>query len=413
MLHNSRLAARALGLVLALALAPVAFAQAAADADDDWSRPTGSAAGRAGWGGVAEWRGLLLRPGGEDDAHAHQALLRLTFEREFAAGHQLVAHAQWEHARASTQQMLLRLQQATPPADRALRLFRQWQHAPNANTVGFDWLYLQGGWRHGRYAVGRQPIAPSIGRLWAPADLFAPFRPSDLERLYKPGVDAAQLVFFAAERIALTTVLSADRDTQGGVQAHWQQRAELEAPWGRSFVMVGSRRSQRIAAAGIQVNNLAGNDVYAELLWHHGPLALPGIDGRASGVRALLGASRKLVGDTVATLELFHQSRGTGDPAQYDAFVQRAAAIHLPHLGVGRLYTGMAVSARPHPLVGIDTLLLANLDDGSAALVGSLVHTPLPNLRVRVTLAAPVAGASASEYRRAGRAVQLVLQKFF
>lgn len=364
------------------------------------------------WGGVVEARQIVLQPRDEPTARVQQAVFRLTFEHRLAAGPALTAHAEWQSLHASHASALQRLAQAAPAADRAWRLARQRQSARDDHTLGFDWLYLQGGFPRGRYTVGRQPITPSIGRLWSPADLFAPFLPNDLERLYKPGVDAAQLSFFPTERLALTTVASGDRH-DGEIRWHAQQRADLEAAWGKSFALIGTRRAQRLVAVGGQVNGVAGNDLHAELLWHRGPQALGIDDRKQDGVRAVLGATRKLAANTVGTLEYFHQSRGTRDPARYDAFARGAADIDLPFIGVGRHYAGLSVSSRPHPLFGVDLLLLANLGDRSAAATVALEYTPLPDLKLRSTLSLPAAGAAASEYRRAGRALQLGLQWFF
>lgn len=367
------------------------------------------------WGGVAQWRSIALRPTGDPSARVHEAALRLTYEHAFEAGPSLTAHAQWQRLHASNTQMLQQLRQAAVVADRALRLTQQQVDAHGEQTLGFDWLYLQGGWQQGRYAVGRQPINLGIGRLWSPTDLFAPFQPNDLERLYKPGVDAAQLSFFATEGLALTLIASGERRSGGGTRLNWQQRADLQAPWGKAFALVGQRHAQRLLGLGGQVNNLAGNDVYAELLWHRGPLALPSAplaDAR-SATRVLIGASRKLAADTMGNLEFFHQSGGTGNPADYDAFNQRAAGIDLPFIGAGRSYAGASVSAQPHPLVGLSLLLLANLDDRSTAATAAIEYTPLPDLKLRATLTSPLGGNGASEYRRAGQSLQLGLQWFF
>lgn len=305
------------------------------------------------FGGVAELRGLWLRPGAGPTGHAQQAGLRLTLEQAFAQRHTLVAHAQGQWLHSGDAGTLQRLRAAEPATDRAHRLAWQREGPRQRRSAEVDWLYVHGPWQHGRYSVGRQPINPSLGRLWSAVDLFAPFHPSDLERLYKPGVDAAQLQWYLGERLQSTTIVSAARreDAAGGERLHgrWQQRLELEAPWGRGFVLAGTRRSQKVAGGGVQFNGLAGQDVYAELLWHHGPLADPAAASRSSGIRALLGSTRKLGENTLGTLEWLHQSRGTRDPARYDAFNTRAAALDLPYIGTGRHYLGASVSARVNP----------------------------------------------------------------
>ncbi len=398
------------GSVLALILMPACIVAGAAE---DWQADESSGAAATRVGGVAELRGIALQAPGGSTETVHQEVLRLTLEHAFEQGPKLTAHAQWQHLGASDAQTLEQLQRAAPAADRLMRLTHRRERPRSAHTLEFDWLYLQGKWRHGSYTVGRQPINPSIGRLWSPVDVFAPFSPNDLERLYKPGVDAVQLAVYAAEKLVLTSIASSERRGSGAVRLNWQQRAELEASWGKSFLLVGERRAQRIAGIGGQLNDIAGGDLYGEMLWHRGPQALPGADGPRSGVRGLVGASRKLAANTVGTVELFHQSRGTDDPAQYDAFAQRAPNVDLPYMGVGRNYAGFSVAARPHPLIGLDLLLLANLGDRSAAATAAVEYTPLPDLKLRAALSLPVTGAAQSEYRRQGRTLQLGLQWFY
>lgn len=407
--------AAALVLALPFALAPDRTAAQAATAVpvDDTAPGQAASSAASRWGGVAQWRSIELRPGAQPSARVHEAVLRLTYEHAFEAGPSLTAHAQWQRLHASSASIQQQLRQAASVADRALRLTSQQVDGSGEQTFGFDWLYLQGNWKHGRYAVGRQPINLAIGRLWSPTDLFAPFLPNDLERLYKPGVDAAQLAFFASEGLELTLIASGERRDGASTRLNWQQRVDLQAPWGKAFALVGRRDAQQLLGMGGQVNNLGGNDVYAELLWHRGPLALPGSVGARGGTRALIGASRKLAADTVGNLEFFHQSRGTANPMEYDAFTQRAAGIDLPSIGVGRYYAGASVTAQPHPLVGLNLLLLANLDDHSTAATAAIEYTPLPDLKLRATLTAPLGGRGASEYRRAGQSVQLGLQWFF
>lgn len=367
-------------------------------------------------GGVAEARALWLAPGGEPSGRAQQLGLRMTLEHKLSDEHTVVVHAEGQWMHASDAGTLQRLRErSAPPTDRATRLAWEREGPRQQRSAALDWLYVHGAWAHGRYSVGRQPINPSLGRLWSPVDLYAPYQPGDLERLYKPGVDAAQWQWFLGEGVQSTTIASAARSTEAGrpLRWQWQQRLDMEVPWGKAFAMAGTRHQQKLLGGGVQFNGLLGNDVYAEVLVHRGPQADTAPGTRGNGVRTLLGATRKVGENTQGTLEWMHQSRGIADTRRYTDYTQRAMALDLPFLGTGRHYLGVSVSARPDPLWGLDALVLGNLSDHSASLTLAVEHTPQPNLKLRVTLGVPVAGRVASEYRRQGRALQLGAQWFF
>jgi hypothetical protein len=398
-----------------LCMAAIGGAPAHAANADEPAAPPADTPSDTHIGGVAETRALWLAPGGEPRGRVQQAGLRLMLEHTPPSDHTVVLHAQGQWMHSSDRASLQRLSGATPSLDRARSLAWRRDGERQQRSATVDWLYLHGPWQHGRYSLGRQPINASLGRLWSPVDLFAPFHPDDLERLYKPGVDAAQLQWFIDERVRSTTIASAARSPEPGrsLRWQWQQRLELEVPWGKAFALAGARHEQKLLGGGAQFNGLAGHDVYAEMLWHRGPQADPAIGDRRSGVRTLLGATRKLADDTQGTLEWLHQSRGISDPSRYGAYTLRAATLDLPYIGTGRHYLGASVSARPHPLWGLDALLLGNLSDRSASLTLALEHTPQPNLKLRASVAAPVAGRSATEYRRQGRALHIGAQWFF
>ena len=74
-----------------------------------------------------------------------------------------------------------------------------WRH-----EIDRAWLRLGfAGWEA---VAGRQPISFGAGRIWQPTDLFAAFSPLDLDREYKPGVDAMLVRAYPGAFSELTAV---------------------------------------------------------------------------------------------------------------------------------------------------------------------------------------------------------------
>ncbi len=83
---------------------------------------------------------------------------------------------------------------AEPP--RALPL--QYTDATSGRRIwstALDRLYFQTRLGPVDILVGRQPISFGVGFIWQPADLLAPFSPLDIDKEFKPGVDAVRLNF--------------------------------------------------------------------------------------------------------------------------------------------------------------------------------------------------------------------------
>ncbi len=396
-------------LLLALLTNPRAVSQEV-DVLDQLENPE-RAAQAAALGGVFQFRGIASKPEGQErTAYASTSTLRLTYEATYGAI-RWVAHLNMEDWHASQAGALRSLLDGQAHADRLRSLALRERGDRSQQTAGMDWMYAQGSFASGRYTVGRQPISLSLTRLWAPADTYAPFLPGDVERLYKPGVDAARLDYYLSERLNSVSIVSLDQDAKAGTQAKWLQRLEFNGEATKSFAYVGQRRNCDLLAAGHLVTGLAGADWYGEALWYrrNGDAARGCANGGGTGSnwghRAVLGSSVKLAANTVGTVEYLHQTP-----------ISRFA--DLPWIGTGRQYLGTSVSYQAHPLVHLDALWFANLSDHGQQLTLAARYTPQRNVVLRANLAGPLTGTGrrhgvASEYWRMGRVFQLGLDWYF
>ncbi|QPF73607.1 hypothetical protein G8A07_12190 [Roseateles sp. DAIF2] len=353
--------------------------------------PTGEASGIE-TGALLWLRGLQLS--GEPVPGQRLANAQLRLQAESGAGElrspRWVAHLEGGLWRSRRPEGWAWLEPAA--SERGWQTPRPRRRAREAASLQLDWAYLEGRDAHWQYSLGRQPISRGLGRLWSVLDLHAPFQPTDLERLYKPGVDALWLERQLGPGLASQSLISLRREApDAGRSAHWQQGLAWQGEQALGQLWLAGRSGQRLLGLGAQRLDWLGGDWYAELLLHR--------DDRAAGAdwqrRLLLGAQYRLAPRRVLGVELLQQSE--------------PAARALPRLGGGRHYLAGTLGWELHPLLQLDLLLLRNGSDASAQGLAALKWQAREALELRASWSAPLAGGPGSEYRRQGRVLQLSL----
>jgi hypothetical protein len=266
----------------------------------------------------------------------------------------------------------------------------------SAATAALDWAYVQGRGAGLEYSVGRQPISRGLGRLWSVLDLHVPFLATDIERLYKPGVDAVLLDYSLGGALTSQSLVSLRHEPGQGRSSHWQQGISWQHPQGRGQAWFAGRSGQRLVGLGFQrLDWLGGGDWYSELLLHRDEHAA----APDRGHRWLVGAQYRLGPKHLLNVEYLRQSQ--------------PEARALPMLGSGTRYLAAAINWEIHPLVTFDAIVLRNGTDGGMQGLLSTRWQAREDIELRVIFSAPLHGAASSEYRQAGRALQLSLLKYF
>lgn len=284
------------------------------------------------------------------------------------------------------------------PDVRALGSPRARLGARHASRVQLDWAYLsarQAGWQA---SLGRQPISRGLGRIWSVLDLHAPFQPLDLERLYKPGIDALLFEQSLSEGWSSQSLISLHREpTPDGSSAAKQREWHVQQglAWSRSSdlgqLWLARRGGRTVIGLGAQRLDLAGGDWYLELLAHRGGAAsAPGWQQRA-----LLGSQYRLRPGWLLNLELLRQSA--------------PQSPGLPALGRGRHYLAAALSWEAHPLLQVDLMGLHQREDASGQLLLGLKWQVREAMELRAHWSRPLSGEAGSEFRQLGQALQLSL----
>ncbi len=222
--------------------------------------------------------------------------------------------------------------------------------------------------------LGRQAISFGNGMFFTPIDLVNPFGAATIDTDYKPGVDAVRVDGFIGMTGKVTAVAAytGDWTTDEMVFAAAGQGTLGVTDLGgfaglvRDDVVLGATTVTGIGPVGIH------SDV---------ALTLPE-DGDDPYVRAVLGGLGRPTGTTTVSGELYLQTMGATDPADYlSKTVQKPWTEH----GVwnwGRTYAGLTVGQEITPLVNANAATIVNVEDGSALLLPSVAWSVSENADV-------------------------------
>jgi hypothetical protein len=249
--------------------------------------------------------------------------------------------------------------------------------------------------------VGRQAVSFGVGFVWQPADLVATFSPLEVDRAFKPGVDALRLNLALGAMTELALVFAAGGPTcmRGRLPDGTACRDyDPHFSWDHS---VGVARL-RTTVGPVDLGGLAGwvrGDVVAgafvtaalgrfrlrsEAVLTHDPtvdLAHAG-SGNPQGqsatfARAVFGLDYKL--DTKKPLfvlgEIYYNGFGSRRADDYFALARRARVAEFAEVqNLGVLYLAAGVSWEPHDRLPLSLTLMANLFDPSMLVAATVTY---------------------------------------
>lgn len=298
--------------------------------------------------------------------HAELGLLRFTGEFDLDTGWQLVAHAVTGFQSPPTT-AVTGVAQTTAPRFLPLQTSLASRRGAELD-IALDRVYVQGHVGPTRVVAGRQAITWGTNYFWPALDLFAPFRPGQVDRDYKPGVDALRAIvpigdFSAVEAIGAVLGSSASNDEAFGALTRINLgRADLGFMAGR---FLGDTVLGAFVAADI-----GGTGWRAELSWTD-----PADDDPlASGARwrGSAGFDRMLNPTVVLTAELAWNGFGARDPRLYPVLAASERVQRGQLNALGRRHAGVALDWELHPLWHLQQTVLVNIDDPSALWTPSL-----------------------------------------
>lgn len=293
--------------------------------------------------------------------YSDQQTVRLMQDAYFGA-HELTAHYRMVRLHSSS------LSQS-PAIFRYTPLDHHFLHDPDS----LDWKqeidYL--GWRgnFGKYrlSLGRQAISLSNSRVWQPLDVFGSFDTLELDREYKPGIDAASISWYPADfsEISFYTVLS---------------NRELEYD-NYNFALRAQHQLGSGSLAIVQVARLIDLSIFGfavETLFLEQAVRLEGIytliNDTDRSLFATLGTERTFDEGSMVMLELYFNSLGSWETSGFreESRIERQLGGLQNHLG--KYLGAMAFSDQITPLMSASYMMLLSPADDQGATRLSWLH---------------------------------------
>jgi hypothetical protein len=231
----------------------------------------------------------------------------------------------------------------------------------------------------GEITVGRQAVGLGRGRLFSAVEMFTPFSPTEVDREWRRGVDAARIEYRLSATVSVEGI--------GVFGESWDESALL----GRARVYLGpvdgefifGKRGEDVLAAAITSAAVFGAAVHAEAALFHVPEEQPdgGLFGNDRLVgKVLLGASYTFyVGNGLTLLSEYHYSGfGIKDAEDATRILSVDTALQNRFLRgdtqtLGRHNVGLQASYPVSDAVTAGFLILISARDGSGLLSPSVV----------------------------------------
>ncbi len=250
-----------------------------------------------------------------------------------------------------------------------------WSDGAVSGQLGIDRFFLNIIEDPIAISVGRLPINFSVMNMFSPNDFFAPFSPTAINTMYKPGVDAVRLAVTAGMLSSIEFIGVLGYGEAG--KPSWGQTAVMARAgtvlWDFEWSVLGGKLAERwMAGAGLQ-GEINGFGIRAE-----GHLGFPDQDGRG-GIddvdgdgndgdvygRFAVGLDRVFNWQNAAIgAEYLYLSDGARNPENYD---RRAAGLFPDDLFyLSRHYVGVSAGCDIIPILRVTGLGLANALDGSS-----------------------------------------------
>lgn len=249
--------------------------------------------------------------------------------------------------------------------------------------------------------VGRQAISFGVGFVWQPADLVGTFSPLELDRSYKPGVDALRVNFALSDFTELALVFAAggpncragrlpsqrpcaDGDTRLSFEhsvAVLRLRATVGSVdmggimgWVRGDLVAGAFITASPGRFRLRSEVVLTYDIEEDLL--HAGAGNPQGD-HAIFLRGVFGLDYRF--DTKKPLflmgEIYYNGFGSRFSRDYATLARKPRVAEFGEVGnLGMLYAAIGLNWEPHHKLPVALSLMANLTDPSMHLSLSITY---------------------------------------
>ncbi len=269
----------------------------------------------------------------------------------------------------------------TPSSAEAARLsWSAWDEAADEGVVEgnlvaegrMDRLLLKAGLPGVDLTLGRQPVSFGAGLFFTPMDLVNPFTPATIDTEYKPGVDAFRADAYLGMARLTAAVAYVEPD------ATLLEHLDTDEPLGDALAAaLYGQATLGVTDLSLFLGQIHGDSVLGlgaagsigpVGLHGEGTVTLPADDGEDPFVRAVLGAMVVPVEDLSLTGEVYLQTLGADDPADYLSQLGGERYLRGEVWAAGRYYGALSVGYQLTPLIGSSVAVIANLTDPSMLL---------------------------------------------
>ncbi len=233
-------------------------------------------------------------------------------------------------------------------------------------TAQFDRFNLRVDKSDYRLVVGRQAITWGVNYFWPALDLFAPFAPERIDRDYKTGVDAVRLTIPTGDFSEWDIVIAGQ-----GSEFTQDFSAAVLRRWNISNSDVGLMAANSHTdwvVGGFFVTELKGNGIRGEISYTDSGDELDVEIDREDFWRASLGLDRQINEKLLLVAEIAWSGYGASRPSDYLRIIQADRFSRGEVNAMGRPYAGVSLSWQVHPLLTLNGIGLANLEDNSVLL---------------------------------------------
>ncbi len=215
--------------------------------------------------------------------------------------------------------------------------------------------------------IGRQAVTFGRSFFWNPTDWLSSFTPTEIDREYKAGVDAARLSLalgrFSGAELLYAYGEDGARDESALITRVFTNLGgwDLEVLGGSVWIddRLGFAFSGDLGGAGLR----------GELSWHEPRRGASGEDVEADFLRATLEADYRWPSSLYLIFELHHSGWGSSEVEDYARLFASSRLLTGQVTNVGRDYLATSLSYEITPIATGSLAVLVNLHDGSG-----LVH---------------------------------------
>jgi hypothetical protein len=241
-----------------------------------------------------------------------------------------------------------------------------WESGGLAGQMGVDRLALDLEVDRVTLTVGRFPVNHSVTSMFTPNDFFAPFSPTAINTIYKPGVDAVQLgvttgLLSSVEVVGVMGYGSNDAPSWGRTAVLARASTVL---WNFEWALLGGKVAERWIVGGSFQGEIGPIGVRGE-----GHAGFPDVDGDCGlddDVHGRLSAGLDVVlawRNVSLGAEYMFLSDGAGRTSRY---IDRLLSFFPDdQLFLGQHYVGLSAGMDLVPILRLNTMLLFNATDYS------------------------------------------------